>query len=82
MGVSSINRSSYVKHQPKVDTSTNMLCPYQPTTPVCLWSVCRAASHLRHLTASFDGFAGTPSVADGPSAVRLRARVLRSRRFE
>src|SRR5665213_2605567 len=38
-----------------------------------LWSVCRDASRLRHLTASFDSFGGTPSVAGAPGGPSLRA---------
>jgi hypothetical protein len=38
--------------------STNMLCLRRPAI-YTLWSVCRDASSLRHLTASFDSFAGT-----------------------
>jgi hypothetical protein len=34
---------------------TNMLCLRRPTI-FMLWSVCRDASELRHLTASFDSF--------------------------
>jgi len=33
-------------------------CAYARLTIYMLWSVCRSASHLRHLTASFDSFVG------------------------
>ena len=69
MEVRHINRSSSATPQPKVDTSTNMLCLRPPPTYM-LWSVCRSASHLRHLTASFDSFAEQGSDA-GASQVAV-----------
>jgi hypothetical protein len=50
-----INRTRIATHQPKVYTSTNMLCLGRPTIYM-LWSACRIASHLQHLTASFDSY--------------------------
>jgi hypothetical protein len=38
-----------------------MLCLRRPAIYM-LWSVCRGASHLRHLTASSDSVAGAPQV--------------------
>ena len=46
--------------------STNMLCLRRPMTYM-LWVLCRAASHSRHLTASFDSFATKLSVARAPT---------------
>jgi hypothetical protein len=41
----------------------SICCACARLTNYMLWSVYRNASYSRHLTASFDSFAGTPSVA-------------------
>jgi hypothetical protein len=47
--------------------STSMLCLCSLTTYM-LWLVCRDASPLRHLTASFDSFVEASSFARKPSS--------------
>jgi hypothetical protein len=51
-----------------------MLCLRRPRIYM-LWSVCHAASHLQHLTASFDSFAGALSAA---AASKMTQRVMES----
>ncbi len=56
--MSGVNRDALVGHQPGQHTSTNMLC-LRGLAIYILWSACRTASYLQHLTASFDSFVGT-----------------------
>ena len=73
MEVRHINRSSSATRQPKVDTSTNMLCFRSPND---LYVVVDLAQCV--IFASFDSFAGPPSIAGARRPPRLVVRVSRS----